>query len=104
MRRALIERQQRLDEEVLRLQQSLPGMSTPQVDALHSRQLLQLQEQNVRQLQHFDALRQSAPADATAARMLMLQQQHQFERDRQLELQRFRWEEDLMRRGEAHTP
>ncbi len=100
MRRALIERQQRADELVLRLQQSeLPNADArqqQQLDALHSRQLLELQAQNARRLQQFDAAA-SVPADPNASRMLTLQQQQQFERDRQIEIQRFRWEEELLR-------
>ena len=103
MRRALIERQQRTDELILRLQQSqqspAPGNVRQQqeLDALHMQQLLQLQNRNAQQLRQFDASQQSAPADPNAARMLMLQQQQIFERDRQMELQQFRWEEERVR-------
>jgi len=103
MRRALIERQQRTDELILRLQQSqqspAPGNVRQQqeLDALHMQQLQQLQNRNAQQLRQFDASQQSAPSDPPAARMLMLQQQQIFERDRQMELQQFRWEEERVR-------
>lgn len=99
VRRALIERQQRTDELVLRLQQSqqapAPGNVRLQqeLDFLHMKQLQKLHNLNARQLRQFDASQLAAPADPSAARMLMLQQQQTFERDRQLELQHFRWEE-----------
>lgn len=100
MRRALIERQQRTDELILRLQQSRPVSGNlraqQELDALHLRQQLQLHIHNTRQLRQFDAARQAAPADPISARMLMQHQQQMFERDRQLELQRFRWDEEQL--------
>ncbi|MBI2316175.1 MAG: hypothetical protein HYU75_03875 [Betaproteobacteria bacterium] len=100
MRRALIERQQRSDELILRLRQSRPPpgnlRAQRELDALRLQQQQQLHLHNAQQLRQFDASRQSAPADPEAARALMQQQQQMFERDRQLELQQFRWEEERL--------
>ncbi len=103
MRRALIERQQRTDELILRLQQSqqapAPGNVRLQqeLDSLHMQQLQKLHNLNARQLRQFDASQLAAPADPNAARVLMLQQQQSYERDRQWELQQFRWEDERVR-------
>ncbi|MBI4293152.1 MAG: hypothetical protein HY661_16890 [Betaproteobacteria bacterium] len=103
VRRALIERQQRTDELILRLQQSqrapTPGNVRLQqeLNSLHMKQLQRLQILNARQLRQFDASQLAAPADPSASRMLMLQQQQSYERDRQLELQQFRWEDERVR-------
>ena len=110
MRRALIERQQRTDELTLRLQQSQhpPAAGNlrqqQELDSLHMQQLIQLQNRNAQQLRQFDASQQATPADPTAARMLMLQQQQIFERDRRMELQQFRWEEDRVHDQERSIP
>lgn len=100
MRRALIERQQRSDELILRLRQSRPSSGNLRaqrdLDALHLQQQQQLHIRNAQQLRQFDASVQSAPADPNAARTMMLQQEQTFARDRQRELQQFHWEEERL--------
>jgi len=109
IQRALIERQQRADELMLRLQQSqpppVPGNLRQQqeLDQLHLQQLQRLQNLNTQQLRQFDTLQLPA-ADPNAARMLMLQQQQMLERDRQIELQQFRWDEQNVRDAQQRAP
>jgi len=105
IQRALIERQQRADELWLRIQQSQP-LSAPgdarlqqNLDTLHLQQQQRLQNLNAQQLRQFDQSQQAPAADPGAAQIQMQQQRQLFERDRQLELQQFRWEEQRARDG-----
>lgn len=103
VQRALLERQQRSDELILRMQQSQPPPSPgnlrqqQELDTLHLQNLQRLQNLNAQQLRQFDGSQQVPPVDPNAGRMQMLQQLQQFERDRQLELQQLRWEEQRIR-------
>ncbi len=103
IQRALIERQQRTDELILRFQQSQPSPAPgnlrqqQELDTLHLQQLQRLQNLNAQQLRQFNESQQPSPADPTAAHPPMFQQQQMFDRDRQLELQQFRWEEQRVR-------
>jgi len=103
VQRALLERQQRTDEFTLRMQQSqpppVPGdlRQQQELDRSHLQSLQRLQNLNSQQLLQFNGPQQVFPPDPGAGRMQMLQQQQQFERDRQLELQQLRWEEQRVR-------
>jgi hypothetical protein len=101
IQRALLERQQRTDELILRIQQSQPSPGNlrqqQELDTLHLQSFQRLQNLNAQQLRQFDGSQQVSPLDPNAGRMQMLQQQQQFERDRQLELQQLRWEEQRLR-------
>jgi hypothetical protein len=99
IQRALIERQQRADELTLRIQQSRPPSpgnlrQQQELDRLHLQNLQRLQNLNAQQLRQFDASRQASPPDPGAGRLQL--QQQQFERDRQIELQQLRWEEQRL--------
>ena len=100
IQRALLQRQQSVDELVLRMQQTQPTPGNlrqqQELDRLHLQNLQRLQNLNAQQLRQFDASRQMPPADAGAGRTQILQRQ-QFERERQLELQQLRWEEQRAR-------
>ncbi len=103
IQRALLERQQRSDELILRIQQSQPPPSPgnlrqqQELDTLHLQNLQRLQNLNAQQLRQFDGSQQMPPADPNAGRTQTLQQLQQFERDRQTELQQFRGEEQRLR-------
>jgi len=100
IQRALIERQQRADELTLRIQQSQPSApgnlrQQQELDRLHLQNLQRLQNLNAQQLRQFDASQQASPPDPGAGRLQL--QQQQFERDRQIELQQLRREEQRLR-------
>jgi hypothetical protein len=103
IQRAIVQGQQRADELKLRLQQSQPPLGAGDVrqrmelDTLHLQQLQRQQDLNTQQFRQFDTLRQPPPADPGAARLQTLEQQQMFERDRQLQLQQFRLEEQRAR-------
>ncbi len=109
IQRALIERQQRADELILRFQQSqppaVPGNLRQQqeLDQLHLQQLQRLHNLDAQQLRQLNNLQLPA-ADPNSARMLMFQQQQMLERDRQLQLQQFRWEEQNIRDAQQRAP